>query len=95
MYEHISLWADIVAGHAPCNDKASPCGIPDQTAGRLNNPVSREIGFEVENEAIEAPMYHLNDNVDKVVEYITLLGGCVIRPIYSNSKLQTETKGFY
>ena len=77
MYERISLWADMVAGHAPWNDKAPPCGILDQIAGRLNNLVSREIGLEVENEAIVPPMYHLNDNVDKVVEYITLLGGCV------------------
>ena len=90
MYERISLWADMVAGHAPWNDKAPPCGILDQIAGRLNNLVSREIGLEVENEAIAPPMYHLNDNIDKVVEYITLLGGCVIRPIYSNSKLQYE-----
>ena len=90
MYERISLWADMVAGRAPWNDKAPPCGILEQIAGRLNNLVSREIGLEVENEAIAPPMYHLNDNVDKVVEYITLLGGCVIRPIYSNSKLQYE-----
>ena len=26
MYERISLWADMVAGHAPWNDKAPPCG---------------------------------------------------------------------
>lgn len=90
MYERISLWADMVAGHASWNDKAPPCGILDQIAGRLNNLVSREIGLEVENEAIAPPMYHLNDNIDKVVEYITLLGGCVIRPIFSNSKLQYE-----
>ena len=90
MYERISLWADMVAGHASWNDKAPPCGILEQIAGRLNNLVSREIGLEVENEAIAPPMYHLNDNVDKVVEYITLLGGCVIRPIYSNGKLQYE-----
>ena len=65
MYERISLWADMVAGRAPWNDKAPPCGILEQIAGRLNNLVSREIGLEVENEAIEAPMYHLNDNIDK------------------------------
>ncbi|WP_315602454.1 phage portal protein [Treponema socranskii] len=90
MYERISLWADMVAGRAPWNDKAPPCGILEQIAGRLNNLVSREIGLEVENDAIAPPMYHLNDNVDKVVEYIALLGGCVIRPVFSNSKLQYE-----
>lgn len=90
MYERISLWADMVAGRAPWNDKAPPCGILDQIAGRLNNLVSREIGLEVENDAIAPPMYHLNDNIDKIVEYIALLGSCVIRPIYSNGKLQYE-----
>ena len=53
--------------------------------------VSREIGLEVENEAISEAMNHINKNVDKIVDYTALLGGCVIRPIFSNSKLQYET----
>ena len=90
MLKKIELWNNMMKGNAPWNEKAKPCGIMDQIAGRLNMLVSREIGLEVENPAIETAMKHLNDNVDKVVEYIALIGGCVVRPIFSNNKLQYE-----
>ena len=35
MYERIRLWADMAAGQAPWNEKAPPCGVLDQIAGRL------------------------------------------------------------
>lgn len=90
MYKAIELWAQMMAGHAPWNDDAKPCGVLWQIAGRLDMLVSREIGLEVRNEAIKPAMEHLNKNVDKLVDYMALLGGCVVRPIYSNGKLQYE-----
>lgn len=90
MYAHIELWADMMSGHAPWNEKAPPCGILSQISGRLNHFVTREIGLEVKNKAIEKPLVHLNHNIDKIVEYIALLGGGLIRPIYSANKLQYE-----
>ena len=90
MYDKIELWASMLSGHAPWSGEAKPCGILPQIAGRLNYFVSREIGLQVENDAIRKPMEHLNKNVDKVVEYIALMGGAVLRPIYSQNKLQYE-----
>lgn len=91
MYNSIELWANMMSGTAPWNDKAPPCGVLEQIAGRLDMLVSREIGLEVNNKAIAPVMEHINKNVDKIVDYIALLGGCVVRPIYSNGKLQYET----
>lgn len=90
MYKKITLWADMMSGHAPWNAEAKPCGILPQIAGRLNYFVTREIGLEVENEAIKKPMEHLNKNIYKVVEYIALLGAGLLRPIYAQNKLQYE-----
>lgn len=90
MYNAIELWAQMMSGNAPWNRKAPPCGVLEQIAGELHTFVSREIGLEVANEAIKPAMEHINKNVDKIVDYIALLGGCIIRPIYSNGKLQYE-----
>lgn len=91
MYNHIELWADMASGHAPWNDKARPCGILGQITGKLNYLITREIDLQVENEAIAPVMENLNSTIDKTVEYIALLGGALIRPIFSNGKLQYET----
>ena len=90
MYERIRLWADMAAGHAPWNEKAPPCGVLDQIAGRLAMMVLREIAIEVRSDAIKSVLEHLDANIDKIVEYITLLGSALIRPIYSAGKLQYE-----
>lgn len=90
MYRKITLWADMMNNHAPWNAEAKPCGILPQIAGRLNYFVTREIGLDVENEAIKKPMKHLNANIGKVVEYITFTGAGLLRPIYAANKLQYE-----
>ena len=90
MYKKITLWADMMSGDAPWNAEAKPCGILPQIAGHLNYFITREIGLDVKNEAIKKPMDHLNKNIDKVVEFITLLGGGLLRPIYAHNKLQYE-----
>jgi A118 family predicted phage portal protein len=90
MYRKITLWAGMMSGHAPWNAEAKPCGILPQIAGRLNYFVTREIGLDVKNEAIKKPMEHLNKNIDKIVEYIVLMGGGLLRPIYAQNKLQYE-----
>lgn len=91
MYRAIELWSDMMSGQAPWNDKAPSCGVLKQIAGRLSMLVSREIGLEVQNEAIKGAMEHIDKNVDKIVDYIALIGGCIVRPVFSNSKLQYET----
>src|SRR5574344_580240 len=91
MYSAIELWLAMMSGQAPWNDKAPPCGVLEQIAGRLSKLVSREIGLDVKNDAIRPAMEHINRNVDKIVDYIALLGSCVIRPIFAGGKLQYET----
>lgn len=91
MYNAIELWSNMASGNAPWNEKAPSCGVLKQIAGRLDMLVSREIGLEVENEAIKPAMEHIDKNVDKIVDYIALSGGCVVRPVFSNGKLQYET----
>ena len=90
MYDHIKLWADLMSDRAPWANEAKACGILPQIAGRLNYFVTRELGLEVKNEAIDAPLKHLNKNIDRVVEYIVLMGSGLLRPIYTNNKLQYE-----
>ena len=90
MYRAIELWSQMMGGNAPWNGKAPPCGILEQIAGRLNMLVSREIGLEVQNGAIKGAMEHINKNIDKIIDYIALLGGCIVRPIFSGGKLQYE-----
>ena len=90
MYDRIKLWADMMSGRAPWNAEAEPCGILPQIAGRLNYFVTREIGLTVENEVLKKPMKHLNENIGKIVEYITYTGAGLLRPIYAGNKLQYE-----
>ncbi|WP_261789677.1 phage portal protein [Treponema pectinovorum] len=91
MYNSIRLWSLMMSGNAPWNSEAPSCGVLEQIANRLATLVSREIGLKVENSAIEKVMYHINSNIDAIVSYITLLGGCLIRPIFVNGKIQYET----
>jgi len=90
MFQHIELWGDMMRGAAPWNDEAPACGILPQIAGRLNYYVKREISLDIKNEALEKPLKHLNKNIGKIVEYIALLGGGVLRPIFALNKLQYE-----
>ena len=90
MYRHIELWANMMSGHAPWNKEAPSCGVLQQVAGRLNYFVKREITLDVKNDALKKPLKHLNKNIGKVVEFITYLGGGLLRPIYAQNKLQYE-----
>ena len=90
IYERIRLWADMAAGSAEWNTKAESCGVLSQIAGRISMMVLREIGLEVENDAIRPVMEHLDSNIDTLVSHLALLGGSVMRPIFSNGKLQYE-----
>ena len=90
MFHHIELWAAMSHNDAPWNAEAKSCGILPQIAGRLNYFVKREVGLDVKNEALEKPLKHLNKNVGQIVEYIALMGGGLLRPIYAQNKLQYQ-----
>src|SRR5574344_2008818 len=68
MYNKISLWADMMSGQAPWNTEAKSCGILPQIAGRLNYFVTREIGLDVENEAIDRKSTRLNSS-NQIISY--------------------------
>ena len=90
MLDAIRTCNAIMTHTAAWNGKVESCGIPDQIAGMLAETVMQEIGIEVGNEAISPVMAHLNANVTKLVQYIALVGGCVIRPLFSSGKMQYE-----
>lgn len=90
MLQKIELWQNIAQGVAPWNKKAKSCGIVQQLSGKLSMLVSREISLQVENKTIENVMQHLDKNITKIVEYIAIMGGAIVRPVYTNNKLQYE-----
>ena len=90
MLDAIELWCDMVAGEAPWNAKAKPCGVLDQIGVRLSNLISREISVECANPAIEQAMLTLDADCPRLTEYMALAGGCVVRPVFASGKLQHE-----
>lgn len=90
MRNRIELWNQMMSGDAPWNRKAPSCGILGQISGRLSTLVMREIGVETDNKAIEGVIRHLNANADRIVSFMALLGGCLVRPIFSDGRLQYE-----
>ena len=90
MLDAIELWCDMVAGEAPWNAKAKSCGVLEQIGVRLSNLVSREISVECANPAIESAMLTLDADCPRLTEYMALVGGCVVRPVFANGKLQHE-----
>lgn len=91
MKDALELWNDIALGCAPwIKDGVHSCGVMQQLSLRLSILVSREIGLDVKNKAIEKTMKFLNKSVGEIVEYMTLYGGCLLRPIVYSSRIQFE-----
>lgn len=90
MLEKIQFWQSMIKGNAYWNKKAKSCGILNQIASKLSTLVEREIALQIDNDAIREPMENLNAHVGLIVEYIALLGSCVMRPVFSNGKIQFE-----
>lgn len=90
MLDYIELWNAIVAGEAPWNKKAPPCGVPSQIANRLATLVSREISLETSNEALAEVVAKLDQDMARVTEHMALCGGSVLRPVFAEGKLQYE-----
>jgi A118 family predicted phage portal protein len=90
MADAITLWYSMMTGDAPWNDKAPPCGVLDQIAGQLGMTIDQELNVETENPAIKPVMDRMDADAVKIIQYITLLGSSLLRPVYSNGKLQYE-----
>lgn len=90
MAEHIELWNQILAGSAPWNEEAKPCGITEAIAGALSDPISEEVDVSAKSEELNNIIYKLNEDSTEIVQDIVLCGGGLVRPIYANGKLQYE-----
>lgn len=91
MLEHIDLWNYMLQGKAPWNEEGNkPSGIIDCTIGELAKPVCEEIEITSNNPSLEQPMNKLNESTHELVQNLVAVGGSVIRPIYTNGKMQFE-----
>lgn len=86
----IRLWGDIASGNASWNEKAPSCGVVQQVVGRLSSLVAREIAIKTDNDAIASVIDRLDKDVDTIVSYMVMFGGCLLRPIYADGGLQYE-----
>ena len=90
MQEKINLWADMIAGTAPWNLKYKPSGVINAISGALTNPVDEEIKVTAFSDKLNDVMTILDSNSNQIVSDMVLSGGCVCRPVYSNSRIQFE-----
>ena len=90
MVNKIDLWNLILQGRAPWNNEAAPSGIVNATVGQIANAVNEEVDVFSDNEKLNEVMHKLNENSKEIVQYMIALGGCVVRPVYKNDRLQYE-----
>lgn len=90
MAEHIKLWSSMMQGSAPWNDENESSGVISAIAGALSDPVSEEIEVESNNERLADVMKQLNERASDLVQNAVLMGSSVVRPVYSNGKMQFE-----
>lgn len=89
MMDFIELWASIAQDAAFWNNKDHSCGVAHQISGILSSVVSREIKIKTDNKATADILDRLGGQSGLITEYITLFGGCFLRPVYSDG-LQYE-----
>lgn len=90
MLARIELWRSIFMGNAAWNEKAHSAGVAQQIMGVISAVIAREITVDTENEAIKRVMETLDDGVEKIIDYMVITGGCVMRPIVAGGRLQFE-----
>lgn len=90
MKDKLDLWAKMYSGCAFWHEDAPSCGIEKTITGALSDPISEEIKITSNNEKLEEILKKIQLDVNTIIEYFVCFGGCVIRPIYSNSRLQYE-----
>lgn len=90
MKERLELWSKIYLGSADWNEESPSCGISKAISGALATPITEELKIESENEELNELMNKLQKDVATIVEYFVSFGGCVVRPIFSNGRVQYE-----
>lgn len=90
MLAKIDLWNAILAGRAPWQNEAKPCGVVETVIGKLANSVNEEMEVSSESEKLEIAIKKLNESNKEIIQNIVALGGCIVRPNYKNNKIQFE-----
>lgn len=90
MKSRIELWARMYAGCAEWQNEAPSCGVEKAIAGALSTPITEEIKIDSENEELKKIMDKLQKDVSTIVEYFVSFGGCLLRPVFSNGRVQYE-----
>lgn len=91
MNTKIDLWNNILKGCAEWQQgDVKPCGIIDTTIGQLATLVSEELDVSANNEQLDVVMKRLNESAKELVQNLVAVGGSVVRPVYTNNKMQFE-----
>jgi A118 family predicted phage portal protein len=90
MKEAIDLWGAISAHSASWNEKYPSCGTVDTISTTLASAIGEEISIETANQFISSVMKKLDENSFVLVNNIVSLGSSIVRPVFSNGRLQFE-----
>jgi len=90
MQRSINLWLSMSQGKAPWNADCPPSGVIPTIVGSISDPVSEEIIVESKNENLDAIMKKLDSRIPEIVHNMVTVGGCLIRPIFSDGKVTFE-----
>lgn len=90
MKEAIELWSAIWSGKAEWHKTYPSCGVMENIAGMLSTVVGEEIEIASENEALQDILQHINENNHVIVQYMVGMGSALVRPVFSNAKVQYE-----
>lgn len=90
LVNYFELWDAIGKGRAPWNEKAHSSGIPLQIANKLVAIIQSEMKIRSEDKSIEGVIKRLDSDLYKIVYYLVVNGGSILRPIFVNGKLQYE-----
>ncbi len=90
MQDKINLWLSIAQGKGPWNDEYKPSGVIPSIVGAIADPISEEMQIESKNERLQELMRELDHQVPEIAGNAVTCGASIIRPIYSNGKIQKE-----
>ncbi len=90
MKARIELWGRMYAGCAEWQDNAPSCGVEKAISSALSTPITEELKIDSENEELKNLLSKLHKDVSTIVDYFVSFGGCVLRPVFSNGRVQYE-----
>lgn len=97
MQKKLCMWLQIQKGEADWNSENPPSGVVASIVGAIADPVYEEMKIESENEELKKLMNDVHSHSPELVGNDVCVGSSIIRPIFSNNKVQYEIikNGFY